>query len=179
MTGAGVWGIITRLIIVGAGGYGKTIEDLASQSEEYSDIKFLDDDAKNPNIIGKIQEKELFIDEDSVFYPAIGNNKLRCKLIYELLSAGGHVVSIIHPTAYVSPTVKIGVGVAILPNSSVGTNVILGDGCIVNMHAVVDHDTVLETGVHIAPGAIVKANNRITAYNKIESGVVVERSKWL
>ncbi len=165
------------MIILGAGDYGRTIEDLASQSEEYNDIKFLDDNAEGFNIIGKIQEKALFIGDDSVFYPAIGNNEFRCKLIYELLSAGGKIVSVIHPTAYVSPTVKIGVGVAVLPNSSVGTNVILGDGCIVNMNAVVDHDTVLETGVHIAPGAVVKGNNRIAAYNKIESGVVVERRK--
>ena len=173
-----VRGIITRLIILGAGGYGRTIADLASQSEEYKDIKFLDDNAEGLNVIGKIQENALFIDDDTFFYPAIGNNEFRCKLIYELLSVGGNVVSVIHPTAYISPTAKIGVGVAILPNSSIGTNVILGDGCIVNMHVVVDHDTVLETGVHIAPGAVVKGNNRIASYNKIESGVVVERGKW-
>jgi len=167
--------IITRLIILGAGGYGRTIADLATQSKKHNEIKFLDDNANGIDVIGTIKEAVSFVDDDTAFYPAIGNNEFRCKLISDIKSAGGEVVSIIHPTAYVSPTVKIGLGVAILPNASVGTNVILADGCIVNMHSVIDHDTVLEKGVHVAPGAIVKGENRIAAYSKIESGVVVER----
>ena len=170
--------IITRLIIIGAGGYGRTIADLAAQSKKYNEIKFLDDNANGIDVIGTIKEAVSFIDDDTAFYAAIGNNDFRCKLIIEIQSAGGEVVSIIHPTAYISPTVKVGIGVAILPNASVGTNVVIGDGCIVNMHSVIDHDTVLEKGVHIAPGAIVKGENRIVAYSKIESGMVVERSQY-
>lgn len=55
---------------------------------------------------------------------------------------------------------------------------VIGDGCIVNINAVIDHDTVLESCVHIAPGAIVKGENRITEYTKIESGTVVERGEY-
>lgn len=113
-----------------------------------------------------------------LIYPAIGDNKFRCELIKRIQSSNGKAVSIIHPSAYVSPTVKIGIGVAVLPHASVGTNVKIGDGCIVSMNTVVDHDTVLEVGVHIAPGAIVKGENRIPSFTKIESGVVVERGEF-
>ena len=53
-----------------------------------------------------------------------------------------------------------------------------GNGCIVNIGALVDHDTVLEEGVHLAPGAIVKALNRIPAGSKIESGVVIQNGEF-
>jgi UDP-N-acetylbacillosamine N-acetyltransferase len=167
---------ITRLIILGAGGYGRTIEDLVEQIKTYDEILFLDDNSGFA--VGTVAELESFIDTNTVFYPAIGNNELRCELIRRIQNSNGKVVSIIHPSAYVSPTAKIGIGVAILPHASVGTNVTIADGCIVNMNAIIDHDTVLEEGVHIAPGAIVKGENRITKYTKIESGTVVERGEY-
>jgi UDP-N-acetylbacillosamine N-acetyltransferase len=167
---------IMRLIILGAGGYGRTIADLAEQSKTYDEILFLDD--HSDQAIGTIVELESFIDTNTAFYPAIGNNEFRCELIRKIQDAGGKVVSIIHPSAYISPTAKIGIGVAILPHASVGTNVKICSGCIVNMNVVIDHDCVLEEGVHIAPGAIVKGENRITEYIKVESGTVVGRGEY-
>ncbi len=34
-----------KLIILGAGGYGRTVADIARQSKRYSDILFLDDNS--------------------------------------------------------------------------------------------------------------------------------------
>lgn len=49
-------------------------------------------------------------------------------------------------------------------------------GCIINIGAIVDHDCILEPGVHIAPGVIVKGENHVPSCEKIESGVVLERA---
>ena len=51
----------------------------------------------------------------------------------------------------------------------------MGKRCILNLGAIVDHGCILEEGVHIAPGAIVKGENRIAKCSKIEAGEVVER----
>ena len=48
-------------------------------------------------------------------------------------------------------------------------------GCIINLGAIVDHGCILEEGVHICLGAIVKGENRIEKCSKIEAGEVVER----
>ncbi len=167
-----------RLIILGAGGFGRTIADIAEQSGEYEKIEFLDDNVIGSHVIARLSDLEAFVnnnDADSAFYCAIGDNILRCELIERIQSFGGNVVSIIHRASYVSPTVKLGAGVAILPHASIGTSVRIGTGCIINMNAIVDHDTNLEDGVHIAPGAIVKGENRISKYTKIDSGMVIER----
>lgn len=167
-----------RLIILGAGGYGRTIADLAEQSEKYDEIQFLDDNSNLDCVIGTIGELEEYIDDHTAFYPAIGNNELRCQLINRIQDNGGTVASIIHSSAYISPKAHIGAGVAVLPNASIGTRVEVGDGVIINIGAIVDHDCKLSPRVHIAPGAIVKGENKIPEYVKIESGTVVERGQY-
>ncbi len=167
-----------RLIILGAGGFGRTIADIADQLQSYAEIKYLDDMSDSEAVIGKISDLEKFINDNTVFFSAIGDNPLRCELIEKIQGLGGKVVSVVHPSAYISPTAMIGGGVAILPHASIGTNVVIGSGCIINMNAIIDHDCILDSGVHIAPGAIVKGENHILAHKKIESGIVVERGQY-
>ena len=44
--------------------------------------------------------------------------------------------------------------------------------------ALIDHDSIIEEGCHLAPGAIVKAENRIPAGMKVESGTVIENRQY-
>ncbi|HPI54262.1 MAG TPA: acetyltransferase, partial [Chitinophagaceae bacterium] len=59
----------------------------------------------------------------------------------------------IHKTSFVSYNAHIGEGAQILANSSVCARVELGNYCIINTSASVDHECVLGQGVHIGPGA--------------------------
>ena len=45
-----------KLIILGAGGYGQTVADVAEQSGEYEEIHFLDDNSTADNVIGKCED---------------------------------------------------------------------------------------------------------------------------
>ena len=92
-----------RLIILGAGGYGRTVADVAGQTGEYSKILFLDDNSAAPDVAGKCAEFERFRDEQTAFYSAFGNNEGRLKWLYRLREAGCVIPTIAHPTAYVSP----------------------------------------------------------------------------
>ena len=60
----------------------------------------------------------------------------------------------------------------------VNTGVHVSDGCIINIGALIDHDSVIEAGTHLAPGAIVKAENRIPAGSKIDSGRIIENREY-
>lgn len=59
-----------HLIILGSGGYGRTIADLTEQSNNYTEILFLDD--KTSIAISKLVEFESFIDLNTAFYPVMG-----------------------------------------------------------------------------------------------------------
>ena len=158
-----------RLVILGAGGYGRTVADVAEQLG-YTTIGLDDADPTHP-----LSTFSSFIDEHTSFIPAFGNNSFRLEWINKIEENGGQLATLIHPTAYVSPTAIISPGTVILPHSIVNTDVVVGKGCIINLGAIADHGCILEEGVHIAPGAIVKGENRIEKCSKVEAGEVIER----
>lgn len=161
-----------RLVILGAGSYGRTVADVAHQLN-YSTIVLDDADLAHP-----LTSFQSYIDENTSFIPAFGNNAFRMEWINKIEESGGQLVTLIHPTAFVSPTATIKPGTAILPHAIVNTDVVINRGCIINLGAIVDHGCILEEGVHIAPGAIVKGENRIEKCSKVEAGEVVERGQY-
>ena len=168
-----------KLLILGAGGYGKTIADVARQLGCYDKIAFLDDTkAGTPGVLGNCGEVFVFADGETEAYPAFGNNTARMDWMERLLDGGISVPTLVHPDAYVSPSATLGIGVTVLPKAVVNTGVTVKTGCIVNIGALIDHDTVVEEGCHLAPGAIVKAENRIPPYSKIDSGMVIENRQY-
>lgn len=161
-----------RLVILGAGGYGRTVADVAHQLG-YSTIVL--DDAIPAHPLSSFQS---YINSSTSFIPAFGNNALRMEWINRIEESGGQLATLIHPTAYVSPIAAINPGAVILPHAIINTDVVVGKGCIINLGAMVDHGCLLEEGVHICLGAIVKGENRIERLSKIEAGEVVERGQY-
>ena len=139
-----------RLVILGAGGYGRTVTDVAHQLG-YTTIVL--DDANPAHPLSSFQS---YINQSTYFIPAFGNNAFRMEWVNRIEENGGQLATLIHPTAYVSPTATINPGTVILPHAVVNTDVVVGKGCIINLGAIVDHGCMLEEGVHICLGAIVK-----------------------
>ena len=158
-----------QLVILGSGGYGHTVADVAEQLGY--NILFLDDSLPRH----ELSSFSSYIDDQTEFIPAFGNNEFRLSWCDRITQAGGKLATLIHPTAYVSPTASIAPGTVILPHAIINTDVVINRGCIINLGAIVDHGCILEEGVHICLGAIVKGENRIERLSKIEAGEVVER----
>ncbi len=163
-----------KLIILGAGGYGQMIADVAEQLGY--EVSFLDD--RSEKAIDICTNFEQYIAEDTCFYPAFGNNESRVMWLEKLTEAGCNILTIIHPTAYVSPKAHVYPGTAILPGAIVNTGCIIKSGCIVNCGVVVDHGCTLEEGVHVCLGAIVKAENHLPRCMKVEAGTVISNREY-
>ena len=166
------------LLILGAGGYGRTVADLAAQLGRYDRIAFLDDGRTGAGILGACDRYKTFADGNTDVYPAFGNNDFRRKWMERLLAEGISVPTLVHPKAYVSPRACLDPGTVVLPLAVVNTGVAMGKGCIINIGALIDHDCVIGDYFHLAPGAIIKAENRIPSGIKIESGEVVENRTY-
>ncbi|WP_412499843.1 acetyltransferase [Shewanella chilikensis] len=145
------------IAILGAGGHGKVVAELA-ELNGYDNIIFYDDNwpsLKNVGpwpIVGKVSD--LFADTAKlVIVVGIGNNDARLELQRKLTFKGAHFVTLIHPNATVSRYAKIGLGSVIMANAVVNPFANIGDACIVNTSATIDHDCVVSDGVHISPGA--------------------------
>lgn len=146
------------LYIVGAGGHAKVVADCAERLG-YVDIKLLDD--KHPEltecgrwpVVGDSSHIEAIAKGPAHFFVAIGTNATRQRVSEKIQSAGGQLVSLIHPTAVIGTDVTIGEGSLILANVVVNAFSSVGKGCILNTACSVDHDGVIANYVHIAPGS--------------------------
>lgn len=159
---------MSKLVILGAGGYGRTVADVAEQLK-YKNIVLDDSDPEHP-----LSSFFSYIEPGVSFIAAFGNNAFRLEWCEKILAAGGTLATLIHPDAYVSPKADVAEGTVILPKACVNTDVVIEKGCIVNLGALIDHGCRIEEGCHICLGAIVKGENRIERLSKIEAGQVVE-----
>ena len=147
------------LLIIGAGGHGKVIADIASALGKWDRIAFVDD--KYPDltqvldwpVIGGMEDFRMHRQEYPDVFVAVGDNAVRQKITIWSEEAGFHLPSLIHPRAAVSRLAVIGAGTIINSQSAVNANAKIGKGCIVNTGATVGHDCVLGDFVHVAPGA--------------------------
>ncbi len=145
-----------ELVIIGAGGHGRVIADIAQKSGVYKTISFLDDgDAKETMglpIIGQSSDVEKYANTADIFV-AIGNNAVRGEFIERLLAMNANVPTLIHPSAIIGACVEIGVGTAIMAGAVINPCSKLGKGVILNTCSSIDHDCAIGDYVHIAVGA--------------------------
>ncbi len=142
-----------NLIIIGAGGHGKVIADLALKVG-YTNIAFLDDGAVGTclgfKIVGGISSAPDFDDGSTDFFVAIGDNQSR-KHIFEAYDLPW--TTLVHPSAQIGAEVILGGSCVIMAGSVINSGSRIGDAVIVNTCASVDHDCIVENYAHIAVGA--------------------------
>ena len=107
------------------------------------------------------------------FLIGIGNNGKRQSLQEELEQKDFRIATLVHPTAYVSPSAAIDTGTIIEPKAIVNTKSVIGKGCIISVGALGDHDTVIGDFAHVNAGAICKGGAKVEPGTKIEAGEVV------
>ena len=143
---------MNRLVIVGAGGHGRVIADNALKNG-YTDICFVDDNAIDMacigfSIIGRTTDLNSLNDGNTDFIIGIGNSAVRKSIAQEY---DVNWVSIIHPSAQIAFNAEIGKGTVVMANAVVNACSKIGEHCIINTAAVVEHDNVIESYAHISP----------------------------
>lgn len=157
-----------RLLILGAGQYGRVLREIAQATSEYKNIAFLDDRVSE-DVIGTLEEYKFFCNEYTDATVAIGNPEVRLHWL-SLLESHYNIPIIIHPLAYVSTSAKIGSGSVIEPMVVVHTSVVIGKGCILSSGTVINHNSQLEDGVHCDCGCIIPARSIIKGKRKVAQG---------
>lgn len=162
-----------RLAILGASGHGKVVADAASLSG-WVEIVFFDDAwpavAKNGPwaVVGRSPDLLTKAAEFDGAVVAIGNNGIRMARQQELVSAGLKLISVIHPSAIVSPHASVGAGSVVFASAVINACATLGSGCIVNTGAVIEHDCEVGDFSHLSPNAVLAGG--VTAGQKVWVG---------
>lgn len=166
-----------QLVIIGASGHGKVVADIAKRNG-YDTILFLDDNetvtnCSNYPVVGKI---DLFGEYNCDFAVAIGNPKVRQRVMGKLELAGKRIPPLIHSNAIIGENVHIGMGTIVAAGSVINPSTKIGRGCIINTCSSVDHDCVLGDFVHIAVGAHVAGTCSIEERSWIGAGATVRNN---
>lgn len=162
------------LYIVGAGGHGRVVADIA-RLNGYDEIRFLDDAEHlelkryvvtgSTDLLSQVSPREVFI--------AVGDNFVRERLFHQAEKLGWQLPNLIHPKAVLADSVTLGKGVAVMAGAVVNPDAVIEDGCIINTGATVDHDDCIGMFSHISVGAHLAGTVTIGAGVFIGAGAVV------
>jgi len=176
---------VTNIVIVGAGGFGRevlwTLIDCNKKFKAYKVIGFIDD---NKSLKGKLVNNipvlgglDWFSSNNSKNFKcsvAIGDCKLRKKIVQELEKRDIEFATIIHPSVICSEFVEIGKGTIIQAGSIITPNTKIGQHVHINMHCTIAHDCILEDFVTLAPDVHINGDTMIGSGVFIGTGAVAK-----
>ena len=159
-----------NLIIIGAGGMGRTIYSNALESVGYGEtftVKgFIDDNLaaldnfeNYPPIVGTIRDYQP--QPDDVFVSSRGGASRRA-CMEEIIRRGGEFMELVHQTARIYQNAKLGKGNFIGAFSVIGNDAVVGDYNMIQSYTVIGHD------------ARIGNWNRIDTHVTCVGGIVIE-----
>lgn len=177
-----------RLIIIGAGGMGRTVYSNALESVGYGDafeVKgFIDDDlhaldgfSNYPPVIGTISGYQP--EADDVFVCSIGGAS-RKPCMENIISRGGEFINVIHRTARLLTNVVIGKGNFIGADTVIGNDVVIGNYNMIQSYTIIGHDVRMgdfnriDTRVTCVGGVVIEDEVNIHSSAVISHKVTVE-----
>jgi sugar O-acyltransferase (sialic acid O-acetyltransferase NeuD family) len=169
----------SALLIIGAGGFGRTVAEAALLSGGWHQVDFLDDsypDNKLPtgyNVVGHSNDLPELVSAYDGFVVAIGNNKVRCEKLDSLAKLGAKIVNIYHPRAFVSDRAEVGSGTLVMAGAIIGAHARIGKGCILNPNSVADHDSIMEDYSHLGTGAVMAGTSILKTGAWLRAGVAL------
>jgi sugar O-acyltransferase (sialic acid O-acetyltransferase NeuD family) len=162
-----------RLIVLGAGGYGRAVVEAAQLAGQYQVVGFVDDrwpelpDIWGLPVMGKMAMLKQLVSVGDAVVPAIGNNQVRAAVCALATHAGLALATVVHPRAWVSHSAHLGAGTTVMAGAIIGTEAQLAEGVLVNAGAVLDHHAQVGAFAHVGLGA------------RMGGGAVMAAGAWL
>jgi sugar O-acyltransferase (sialic acid O-acetyltransferase NeuD family) len=166
-----------KIAIIGAGGHGKVIGEIASLNK-YETINFFDDRANSIKefLFTPIKTLEYLNknlkDYDS-FFVAIGDNQIRSDKINWLKKLKVNIVNLVHPNSTISKYSSLAIGTCVMANAVINAGTFIKEGVIVNTSASIDHDCKIDNFAHISPNCSISGNVKIGKFSHLGSGTSV------
>ena len=174
-----------KLAVIGAGGFGRetveAVKALNAAGASWQIVGYLDEDpARHRTVIdevpvlGGIEEAGNMPDVSIVVCTARpGNYASRARIVQKLGLPPERYATIIHPSASVAMTSKVGPGTVVLAQTVLTAAVRVGSHVAIMPHVTLTHDDVIGDFVSMAAGACLGGNVRIGQCAYIGAGARV------
>jgi len=164
-----------QLLILGAGGHGRAVADLAVECGW--SIAGFTDRAQGPDVLGEDDDIGGLIraGKADAAIVGLGNTALaRRSELFDLLKvAGAPIPTLVHPHATVSRTCRIGAGTVVFPGVVLGAAVEVGDNVVLYSNAVAEHDCRIAAHAYLSPGVILTGAVTVEESAFIGAGAVL------
>ena len=130
-------------MIIGAGGYGQLVKEIAELTEEYEQIDFLDDAYEET--VCKVCDLKTVQRKYDGCVVAIGNPEIREKIFLEI----DKPKTIIRPKAVISKSASI------------------GNGCVIDANTVISSEAVVKDCSRICAGAVIIHNSMVSEFCQV------------
>jgi len=166
-----------KIAIIGAGGHGKVVGEVASLNQ-FDLIDFFDDRADDIKefpfkICGNIDQLKKKLKNYDFFFVAIGDNRVRSNHISWLKKEQKNIVSLIHPKSTISQFSFVGVGSCVLANVAINPGANINEGVIINTSSSIDHDCLIKDYVHISPNCSLSGNVTVGKFTHLGTATSV------
>ncbi len=175
---------IASYLVWGAGGHGKVVAE-AMRASGMDVAGFIDSDpSKLGTVVDSAQAGVKLTESDFLISAAtrlpegisgialgVGDNtqRARCRSLIPL-----HVfVTVVHPSAVVSPHATLEPGSVVLAGAIVNSDARIGAGAVINTGAIVEHDCDVQEDAHVAPGAVLAGNVTLGRRVLVGAGSVI------
>ena len=119
----------------------------------------------------KIENADIKISAVAAIGGARGGDRLS---YFEMFKSDGFLTpNIIHPTSHINESALLGENNQLCAFSFLGPDSKIGNACIINTKATLDHDSVLGDGVHLAPGVTICGEVRVGDCSFIATGATI------
>jgi len=158
---------VRKVVVVGAGGHARMVLSLLNKLELWQivglldrDLDSVDEEINGYKIVGSWNDIASAKKQADYAVIAVGDNQERKELYHLFRKANFRIPTLIHPSAYVDDSARLGDGCVVCMGVLIGAQVKIGSNSIVNSGSIVDHECELGDHIHIAPG--VRLAGRIT-----------------
>ncbi|RUA33502.1 MAG: acetyltransferase [Bacteroidetes bacterium] len=151
---------MTEIAVYGAGGFGREVnlivQQLIKKGYPYHFLGFFDDEDKSSELgklyLGDTEKLNNWNRPISVAL-AIGNGKIRKKVVERITNPRVEFSKVISPYAIFNDIISIGKGSIICAGANLTTNINVGEFVVVNLNATIGHDCQLGNFSSVMPGA--------------------------
>ncbi|MBI4084702.1 MAG: acetyltransferase [Candidatus Levybacteria bacterium] len=170
------------MIIIGAKGHAKEILDVYDQLNQIENLIFFDNISHDlPDqlygkfkIIRSFNEAAYELKKDSRFVLGIGNPAERYVLARKFINLGGHLESVISPTASIGRhNVILEGGLNLMKGVMISSDVTIGEGTLINAHSSIHHDSRVGRYCEVGPGVRIAGRCTVGDFCSVGIGAIL------
>ena len=160
---------MNKIYIYGASGHGLVVADIAKLCG-YKEVIYVDD-GDNDNL----SFEDIRSNNKIPLAFGIGDNNVRHSLFEKVIKSRFEVVTLVHPSAIISPSVTIGIGSVVMANVIINAKSKIGKCVILNSSSIIEHENIIEEFTHISPAVALSGNVTIEAFTHIGIGSCIKQ----